>query len=136
MPEEPNPYVPSKVATTHDEVAIVRKAREPVRHAVFAVLLLGVAFLPALFVGGFAGIIVGFIGASVLWWLYRFTTRTPKGISPAITAGNTACPACKSMQTDQAYMRAADGTEVLSWTCFACEHSWPVRDRGTAAKSR
>jgi hypothetical protein len=125
MPDEPNPYVPSRLSSAESEEEVMaRKAREPVRNAVFAGLLLVVGVTPALIVGGWAGLIVGFLGATALWWIYRLTTRTPKGINPAITAGKTACPSCGSMQTDQTWLRGPGSGQVLVWTCFACDHRW------------
>lgn len=49
-------------------------------------------------------------------------------LSSAYTAGATSCPKCGSMQTDQAYSRGSEDTEVLQWTCYACDHRWLATD--------
>jgi hypothetical protein len=119
-----NPYSPPQRTGISEEEALVRKAREPVRTGVFVALLVLVMVGPALFIGGWAGLVTGIIGATVLWGIYRATTRTPQGLSPAISAGGSACPKCKSMQTDQSWARGPDGGEVLVWNCFSCSHRW------------
>ena len=129
MPEEPNPYAPTTTPPGDpDEVEMARRMREPERAWMFLggmVLVIAGAVLSVAFVGFWGGLIVAFIGGSALWGLYRITTRTPRALSPAFTAGGTACPACGSMQTDQSWIRSPDGRgEVLAWNCFACSHQW------------
>jgi hypothetical protein len=115
------------MAKSSDVDAIVRKAREPVRTAIFAglfgVSVIGAAaFAPAL--GIIGAIALGFTLGGGLTIAYKLTTRTPKALSAAYTAGATACRKCGSMQTDQSYTRGPNDTEVLQWTCYACNHRW------------
>ncbi len=112
-----------------DDVAALTRANEPVRKLVFTVLfvlmVIATAIIGPMF-GLLGGLIFGFVAGAVLTAVYTLTTRSPKGINPAYTAGNTACPSCGSMQTDQTYTRGDDDGEVLQWKCYACDHHWHV----------
>ena len=118
----PNPYTPSRVTTPGQDEQLVRKAKEPVRTAVFTAMFVFLVVLCTFFIGGLAGILIAGIGSGLLVTLYRITTRTPKMLNPAHTAGTIACPHCGSMQTDQ---RLEPG-QALVWACFACNETWPA----------
>jgi ribosomal protein L37AE/L43A len=119
----PNPYTPSRATGEDEDEQLVRKAKEPVRTGIFLGLFIAIVAANVLFVGGLAGVILAAIGAGVLAALYRLTTRTPKSLNPAHTAGGEACPHCGSMQTDKRY----EPGEVLVWVCFACDERWRAR---------
>ena len=118
----PNPYVPGRITAADEDEQLVRKAKEPVRTGIFVGLFVLLVTVNVLFIGGFAGLIIAAIGAGILAALYRLTTRTPKMLNPAHTAGGTACPHCGSMQTDK---RIEPG-QLLVWVCFACDQTWPA----------
>ena len=119
-------YRPPAVVETEEE-QLVRKAREPVRTAIFAVLFVLVLVIAALIGPAFGligGIVFALVAGSALTGLYKLTARNPKRISSYYTAGNTACPNCRSMQTDQGFALGPDGREVPRMTCYACDHQW------------
>lgn len=114
-------------ATETDEEQFVRRAREPVRTAVFAVLfvlVLIVAMLIGPAFGLIGGVVFALVAGSALTGLYKLTARNHKRISSFYTAGNTVCPQCGSMQTDQGFALGPDGKEVPRMTCYACDHQW------------
>jgi hypothetical protein len=121
-----SPYK-APVAVETDEDKLARKAREPVRTAIFGALfvlvLVGAALIGPSF-GLVGGLAFAVIAGSALTGLYKLTSRTPKALSSANTAGGTTCPKCGSVQTDQDYTRGPEGGEVLRWTCYACDHQW------------
>ncbi len=114
----PNPYVPSRASTLCEDQAVVRKAKEPVRTAIFAGVL-GAIVVASVVLGPWVGLI-GCACSAVLAILYRLSTRTPQSLHRSRVAGKHACPSCGSMQTDQ---RAADA-DPRRWQCFACDHRW------------
>lgn len=111
----------ARLARSNDQ-ALVRSAREPVRRAVFTVLLLAVLASGVLLgphFGLIGGIAFALLGGGFLTVLYNVTARTPKGISSAYNAGAQACPSCGSMQTDLVH---GDGAAMRA--CFNCDHRW------------
>ncbi|MEM6294745.1 MAG: hypothetical protein AAGA54_25955 [Myxococcota bacterium] len=105
-----------------DDGDLLRSARQPRRRAIFTVLLLlvmagGVALAPIL--GLIGGIALGLASGGLLVIIFNLTSRAPKAISSAYTAGATACPACGSVQTD---LVVGDGAPIHK--CFSCNHSW------------
>lgn len=115
------------MVTNRDDVDALTRANEPARKIIFtilfALLVVACAVIGPTF-GLVGGLVFGMVGGAALTGLYMVTMRSPKGINPAYTAGNVACPSCESMQTDQTYTRGADGGEVLMWACYACDHHW------------
>lgn len=121
---------PNSAAQAADE-AVLRSAREPVRKVVFGVLfvaMLGITTVVGPMFGLIGGIAFALVSGAALTGAYKLTSRSPKALSSAYTAGATSCPKCSSMQTDQAYTRGSDDTEVLQWTCYACDHTWLATD--------
>ncbi len=114
-----------------DAAAVVRKARQPLRMAIFGVafvlVLVGAALIGPSY-GLVGGVVFALIAGTALTMAYNLTNRAPKALSSAYTAGATACRECGSMQTDKSYTRGADGGEVLQWTCYACDSRWLADD--------
>jgi len=110
-----------------EDALALRRAREPLRKIIFAVLFV-LLFVVSAVVGPSFGLIGGLtfavLGGGALSLLYKLTNREPRGLNPIYTAGAQACPACTSVQTDQTYTRGPDGGEVLVWVCYACDHKW------------
>lgn len=113
----PNPYQRPE----HDEameVAGVNRLHTAVFGVLFVVTVFGLPFA----IGGFVGLMAAPVIGGMVWGLYRLTLpRAPKGPSIAETAGQTACPACGSLQTDRRQFSTPD---QLPWRCFACGHDW------------
>jgi hypothetical protein len=112
------------MASTDFEVS-----RDGIRSGIFFFLFLiatGLSVSAGLALGALTGLILGVMMISalsaILAWAYRATS--PRLRRGKIEAGDQACPACTSLQTDHVNEVQPDGRDALHWQCFACDHRW------------